>query len=116
MSILMLALDHLKAFSINNYTMRTLKIETLPPTKQWVDRDVIMLHACFQVLQDCVEKEKVDTHCNYKAHKTFVDEVRFLYKWWKKRKTKPSTLVDDQMKEDDEMLLRLMKIRTSLWT
>ena len=94
--------------------MRTLKIESLPSKKDWVDRDTIMLHACFQILKDCVEKEEVDTHCNYEAHKDFVDEVRFLYEWWNKRIKKETT--DKQMKEDDKMLIRLMKIRTSLWT
>ena len=94
--------------------MRILKIESLPSAKDWVDKDEVMLHSCFQLLKDCVEKEKVDTHCNYDAHKEFVDEVRFLYKWWKKR----SKLgwADNQYEEDDAMLLRLMKIRTSLWT
>ena len=94
--------------------MRILKIESLPSAKDWVDKDEVMLHSCFQLLKDCVEKEKVDTHCNYDAHKEFVDEVRFLYKWWKKR----SKLgwADNQHEEDDAMLLRLMKIRTSLWT
>lgn len=94
--------------------MRILKIETLPPSSQWVDRDHIMLHACFQLLKDCVEKENVDTHCNYEAHKDFVDEVRFLYKWWEERSKKESS--SEQYQEDDEMLLRLMKIRTQLWT
>jgi len=45
--------------------MRILKIESLPNATQWVDRDHIMLHACFRILQDCVEKENVDTHSNY---------------------------------------------------
>lgn len=90
--------------------MRILKIESLPSAKQWVDRDEIMLHSCFQILKDCVEKEEVDTHCDYETHKEFVDEVRFLYKWWSKRSE--SKCQD----EDDAMLLRLMKIRTSLWT
>jgi hypothetical protein len=94
--------------------MRLLKIHSLPTIKTWLDRDEIMLHACFQLLTDCMEKEKVDTHCNYEAHKEFVDEVRFLYKWWKKRVKKEATY--DSEKEDDEMLIRLMKIRTSLWT
>jgi hypothetical protein len=93
--------------------MRTLKITSLPSSKIWTDRDHIMLHACFQLLQDCVEKEKVDTHCNYEAHKDFVDEVRFLYKWWIKRKNNDDI---DNNEEDDEMLIRLMKIRTGLWT
>jgi hypothetical protein len=93
--------------------MRILKIDSLPNAKQWIDRDVIILHACFQLLQDCVEKENVDTHCNYEEHKDFVDEVRFLYEWWLKRKNDESFDDDD---EDDEMLKRLMKIRRVLWT
>lgn len=88
--------------------MRVLKIDSLPTKKQrWVDRDQIMLHACFQILQDCIEEENVDTHCNYDAHKDFVDEVRFLYDWW---------LIRKNDNNDDEMLNRLMKIRSSLWT
>ena len=94
--------------------MRILKIRSLPSKKHWRDRDEIMLHACFQLLKDCVEKEGVDTHCNYEAHKDFVDEVRFLYQWWKKRAKIRCSY--KQHEEDDAMLLRLMKIRTSLWT
>lgn len=96
--------------------MRILKIKSLQPTKArpWVDRDEIMLHACFQILADCVDEEKVDKHCNYESHKEFVDEVRFLYKWWKGRKKKDTS--SKQMEEDAKMLIRLMKIRTALWT
>lgn len=90
--------------------MKVLKIESLPNSKTWVDRDVIMLHACFQILKDCVEKEHVDVHCNYESHKEFVNEVRFLYAWWMERRE----TYDDS--KDDEMLARLMKIRSSLWT
>jgi hypothetical protein len=102
--------------------MRILKIESLPPKSAavWIDRDEIMLHACFQLLKDCVEKENVDTHVNYEAHKDFVDEVRFLYNWWIKRRTRReelfSNLSNPLDKEDDKMLIRLMKIRTGLWT
>ena len=91
--------------------MRTLIINSLPDKEVWIDKDFIMLHACFQILQDCVEKEKVDTHSDYETNKNFVDEVRFLYNWWLVRKE--SVFSDDR---DDEMLIRLMKIRTSLWT
>jgi len=86
--------------------MRHLRIKSLPTG--WTDRDEIMLHACFQILTDCVEKENVDTHCSYETHKDFVDEVRFLYQWWLDRKE-----ISDI---DDEMLLRLIKIRKQLWT
>lgn len=96
--------------------MRILKIESLAPKSEtdWIDRDEIMLHSCFQILKDCVEKERVDSHCNYEAHKEFVDEVRFLYKWWTKRAKIITS--DEQMEEDDLMLIRLMKIRGALWT
>lgn len=95
--------------------MRILKIESLASkSERWIDRDEIMLHSCFQILKDCVEKEHVDTHCNYESHKEFVDEVKFLYDWWIKRSKTITT--NDQMKEDDLMIIRLMKIRTSLWT
>lgn len=94
--------------------MKNLKIESLAVKKGWIDRDEIMLHACFQILKDCVEQEHVDTQCSYEAHKDFVDEVRFLYQWWINRSQKPSS--DEQIIEDDLMLIRLMKIRTGLWT
>lgn len=94
--------------------MRILKIHSLPPAKEWIDRNEIMFHACFQILKDCVEKENLDTHCNYEAHKEFVDEVRFLYEWWNRRINKIYT--EDQLKEDQEMLFRLIKIRELLWT
>ena len=95
--------------------MRVLKIDSLPSQKEigWIDRDHIMLHACFQLLEDCVNKEKVDTHCDYKAHKKQIDEVRALYNWWVIRKLNNDFDDDDQ---DDKMLIRLMKIRTFLWT
>ena len=60
-----------------------------------------MLHACFQILQDAVEIEKVDTHCNYDAHKDFVDEVRFLYDWWIKRKDIELS-IDGDTEDDDK--------------
>jgi hypothetical protein len=94
--------------------MRILKIDSLPDSKQWVDRSHIMLHACFQILQDCVEKENVDNRYNYEAHKDYVDEIRFLYSWWIKRKN--DTLFDEDDVEDGEMLNRLIKIRLLLWT
>lgn len=97
--------------------MRLLKIHSLPSTKQsgWVDRDEIMLHACFQILIDCVEKEDILNDGDYEAHKETIDEIKFLYDWWNKRKDK-IIMNDEQDKEDDEMLIRLMKIRTFLWT
>ncbi len=95
--------------------MRILKIESLAPkAERWIDRDEIMLHSCFQILKDYVEKEHGDTHHNYEVHKELVDEIRFLYGWWIKRAKIITS--DEQMKEDDLMLIRLMEIRGALWT
>lgn len=95
--------------------MRILRIESLPPKSEaWIDADEVMLHACFQILRDCVEREHVDTQCNYESHRESVDEVRFLYNWWLDRIDRIPTEAQDA--EDDLMLLRLMKIRGFLWT
>ena len=93
--------------------MRIIKISSLPNSKEWLDKDVIMLHCCFQLLQDFIEKENGDNHCNYEANKELVDEYRFLYNWWLKRK---DNIFNEKENEDDEMLLRLIKIRKTLWT
>ena len=59
-----------------------LKIETL--NDGWSDKDNIMLHACFQLLTDCVEKEKLlngHTDWNYnedfKAVKKEIEEPTY---------------------------------------
>lgn len=97
-------------------TMRVFKIESLPNARTWVDRDEIMLHACFQILKDCVEKEDLLNHCDYKEHKEQVDEARFLYEWWLKRVGLDECFTVGQHKQDGEMLKRLVEIRGFLWT
>ena len=65
-----------------------LKIKTLD--KGWSDNDNIMLHACFTLLTDCIENEKLlskdqfDWKHNEKT-KEEKKELKFLYNWWKKR-------------------------------
>ncbi len=93
--------------------MRTLKIETLPPAKDnWIDRDTIMLHACFQLLVDFVEKEDGLNQCDYQHHKKQIDACRSLYDWWKGQEDKWVINPD----EADKKLIKLMKVRTFLWT
>lgn len=93
--------------------MKYLKISSLPNSKTWIDRDTVMLHACFQILKDCVEKEKVCEKCDPITHKNEIEEIMFLYTWWEKRKTDKSVNND---KDDDIMLTRLINIRKFLWT
>lgn len=94
--------------------MRILKIESLPSYKNWIDRDELMLHSCFQILKDCVEKEDLLENTNYEEHKELVDEIKYLYEWWEHRSALGES--DENTKQDDEMLMRLMKVRGSLWT
>lgn len=77
--------------------MKRLEIHTLD--KGYCDRDYILLHACFQILVDYVEKEKevfswlTDKDldgCSCKEEREAIerqmsdeDETRYLYKWWK---------------------------------
>ena len=96
--------------------MRYIKIDSLPSSKKkWIDKDVEMYHACFQLLVNAVEKEKVHTHVCQEVHKEFVEEVVYLYLWWKKV-TKYDKVFYCDSKEADQHLLRLLKIRKKLWT
>ncbi len=100
-----------------------LNIKTL--SGDWCDKDIIMLHACFQLLTDCIEDEKLFTgHVDWnhdEEHKKAKDELEFLYNWWIKRKNKDleaeiNDLEKEQYEEDNEMLVRLIKVRQYLWT
>lgn len=97
--------------------MRILKINSLPPVKDvpWIDRDHVMLHACFQLLQDVVEKEDILNHVAYVGDQAVIlDEIRELYEWWLVRKDQDRD--NDLDEEDDKMLIRLIKVRLYLWT
>ena len=99
--------------------MRQLKIETLPKKKEneWIEHDVIILHACFQVLSNFVEKDNYHLINNWEEgspSKAFCDEIDQLYAWWQTRKllVYPQT---DLENEDQTMLKRLIEIRESIW-
>ena len=90
----------------------------------WCDKDIIILHACFQLLTDFVEQENAFTgHVNWHedpAHQSAKEEILQLYNWWTTRKILDSVdgindLEKDQYKEDSEMLIRLVNIRQFLW-
>jgi hypothetical protein len=96
--------------------MRILKIETLPNSRSWIDRDFLMLHACFQIMKDFVEKENGLTHCDYESNKKIIDELKTLYDWWLVRTHPDYEEPLNQEEIDENMLKRLMKIRGFLWT
>jgi len=99
-----------------------LHIETI--NADWCDKDIVMLHACFQLLTDFIEKEvskdAIDGEFdeNVKNARKEMDE---LYKWWKQRIAKEAEgklepiYKEEQYENDNEMLIRLIKIRRHMW-
>jgi hypothetical protein len=100
----------------------TIRIESLPPT--WSDRDEVLLHGAFQVLKDFVEKEDPFELFDASWHKSEWLEIRNLYTWWTiirpaREDYNIHTSLDTRDKydkEDEEMLVKLVKLRSFLWT
>lgn len=91
----------------------------------WCDKDLVLLHACFQILSNCIEEEGLLTgHIDWEAddlHSNAKTEINELYSWWLMRKIlgKVDAVADlnkDQYLEDDKMLIRLINVRQFLWT
>ncbi len=103
---------------------KKLKIKSLKHWA-WADKDTVILHACFQLLTDFVEKENIDMHPYQWTHNEIVRkrraEIDDLYKWWKSyvhkdKKGKIDYLKgSEQYESENEMLMRLIKIRQYLW-
>ena len=98
-----------------------LKIESL--NEDWCDKDHVMLHACFQLLKNCVENEKLlDGHIDWDfnaQYKEAKNELQALYDWWIFRSSgeQQHSLEDEnEFKKDNEMLHRLIEVRWTLWT
>jgi len=93
-----------------------LKIETLD--KNWRDADSLMLHACFQILVDFVEKEEAfECHVDWdndQKHILAKKEILELYKWWKTHEE--TDYPYESYLEENKMLIRLIEIRWALWT
>lgn len=111
----------------------------------WSDVDYLMLYSAFALLQRFVEKEdglkslecqgeafrneakkwldrmdkesmEIHVECLEEAERRdrTYDEVRYLWHWWTKERFE--TNIDDDHERDTEMLVRLVKVRGSLWT
>jgi hypothetical protein len=92
-----------------------LKIESL--SDGWRDKDDVILHSCFQLLKDFVEQEKeiIDWESD-EGTKDAKFEIDFLYSWWTKRVDKENDLNKKQYEENNQMLMKLIRIRKYLWT
>lgn len=106
----------------------------------WIDSDSKMMLACFNLLKEYIEKEKPFEIIDWSDNPEIEKEIKDLYNWWMigreherkeydtfwdKRDFKETTeeerdahwkAEDELDKKDDEMLLRLIKIRNYLWT
>jgi hypothetical protein len=104
------------------FRYNTVVCKAIPPT--WIDRDLLLLYAAFQILEDFVEKER--GHFYEDVYTLYVEQcgvedarrraetweiVRELYNWWQKRKQH-----FDDYEEDTAMLHKLIDVRGVLWT
>ncbi len=94
-----------------------LKIETLD--ENWRDKDSVMLHACFQLLKDCMEKEHLlDGHIDWdrdEKNRLAKKEIKELYNWWLSY-TELDIPDDESYEIETKMLLRLVTVRWAFWT
>ena len=80
-----------------------------------------MLHACFQLLCDCIEQEQLlDGHIDWgydERHRAAKSELQALYDWWMARRhgDHANDAADNQYQQDDAMLVRLLRVRWALW-
>lgn len=105
--------------SHRNHVIKT----RLPPG--YYDKDDLMFHACFTLLQNFVELEQpFDIFETSEPHWT---EIKNLYDWWKERALRQDpwdveearqafNITIERDKEDQEMLMRLIAVRQYLWT
>ena len=71
-----------------------------------------MFHACFQLLVDCVEQERLFD--NWKCNSEVQVDLKTLYEWWKS--SKDSEDFDIGSKEAQAKLELLIKHNMFLWT
>ena len=77
--------------------MKYLKIRSL--NGRWIDKDEMLLHAAFQLLQDYVEQERPDLRIDWKhdpAHARAWREIASLYRWWTKVRPARCRPLDDR--------------------
>jgi len=96
--------------------MRLLKIEYLKPCKEvlFYDCDMVMFHACFQMLVNFVEKEFVCSSVCWKPKEK--KEILYLYDWYIWTFIFGSKSLIEYEDEGQKHLKRLINIRPTFWT
>jgi len=133
-------LYYLKCLLFKRYNV--LKIKTLPPT--WMDEDYLLVHANFAVLEYFMSGpgiKDINWECD-NEHRQLWKELNEIRDWWNHRSYRESLeseanrqwydhqetpkekelldksrhLQSKHLQEEEDMLIRLIKIRHSLWT
>jgi hypothetical protein len=90
----------------------------------WWDTDTKLLHASFTLLEDYVELEKPFKTIEWNdddSSREYANEIHSLYLWWKHHKAMSTDSVSWELEnanyeEETANLIRLIKIRGTLWT
>lgn len=98
----------------------------------WIDKDYALLMVNFIILCDFVEEEKCFKKIDWRwseGHQHAAKEIKELYRWWRFGRNREWEMMEvlknhDEIynaeealhKRDEEMLIRLIKIRRFLWT
>lgn len=133
----------LRTHTYNRYHILDLRNKVDGYDWGWIDADAQILYACFNILVSFVEKESPEVGLaktpeefwpdhewqegereSLQRHIEREQEVRAIYDWWvtERKKEKDESEKGDFEKQaelsdkDNEMLIRLMKVRRSLWT
>ena len=115
--------DFIRCHTFTRYHIVDCRSKANGYTFGWVDTDRRILHACFNLLKEYVEKEKPFEVIDWdwdEHYKEVGNEIKALYNWWTVERPKDvkthGYAADELDAADDEMLSRLMKIRGYLWT
>lgn len=93
-------------------------IELTDLNADWEEIDTMMLYACFSLLERFVQEEMHLTDWEVSAvQQQIKKEIDELSTWWNQRKLAHQDLEEEeQQQEDTKMLIRLIQIRTYLWS
>lgn len=109
-------------------------VNTHLPWSVWYDADNRMLYAIMSVFEQYYKDEHTDQRseiyreeCGPKEHwdnwkarnDVFCQEVEEIHQWWIEHQKKYKDIDTDERElaeKEEEMLIRIMKIRKSLWT
>jgi len=94
-----------------------LKIDSLD--EGWRDKDTVVLHVCFWLLKDCVEKESLlDGRVDWEAgemHRLARKEIKDIYNRWLFYEGPGDPNAGESYTGEAQILLPLIKIGWELW-